>query len=223
MIVGVYGGSFDPIHRGHVEPALEAARRLGLDRVVLVPAHAPPHKPDGPTVSAYHRFAMAALATAPHHELLVDDFEVSRGGTTYTIDTLAYFRALFPRDEVVLVLGSDSLASFATWRAWRQMAETTRVAVLEREPWDRTRTAREVPPELASRFAPGGATFVSAPASMTILWAGNPPVTISSTWLRSALREGKPEAADALPPAVASYLRKHGLYEGRTSPSPSTS
>jgi len=223
MIAGVYGGSFDPIHRGHVEPALEAARRLRLDRVVFVPAHAPPHKPDGPAVSSYHRFAMAALATAPHPELFVDDFEVARGGTTYTIDTLARFRAVFPHGEVVLLLGSDSLASFATWRKWREIAETTRIAVLEREPWDRVAAAREVPPELAARFAPDGETFVSAPREKTILWAGNAPVTISSTWLRSALREGKPEAAAALPPAVASYLRKHGLYEGRTSPSPSTS
>ena len=219
MRVGLYGGSFDPIHRGHVEPAVFAAERLGLDEVVLVPAFSPPHKPDGPAVSAYHRFAMAALAAGPHEALRVDDFEVLRGATTYTIDTLAHFRRARPGDEVVLVLGSDSLATFATWRAWREIAATTRIAVLDREPWLREATEREAPPELRERLAPEGSTLADAPPEKTIVWAGNPPVTISSTWLRSALREGRPEAMDALPPAVARYLTRHGLY-GHPRPRP---
>lgn len=209
--VGIYGGSFDPIHRGHVEPALFAAERLGLDEVVFVPAYAPPHKPDGATVSAFHRFAMCALACAPHPAFRVDDFEVVRGAPVYTIDTLAHFRAVDAGAEVVLVLGSDSLATFATWKAWREIAATTPIAVLEREPWTRAAAEREVPAELIERF------------DDTILWAGNPPVTISSTWLRSALREGDPEAVAALPPAVARYLTRHNLYGTRSRPSsPST-
>jgi nicotinate-nucleotide adenylyltransferase len=222
MRVGIYGGSFDPIHRGHVEPAVFASRSLGLDLFLFVPAYAPPHKPGGPTASAFHRFAMTALAIAPHERLRVSDFEAARGGTTYTIDTLAHFRELLPGHEIVLVLGSDSLATFATWRAWREIAETTRIAVLTREPWDRGATFREAPPELAARFAPDGATLSDAPEGGTIVWADNPPVTISSTWVRSALREGKQEARDALPPAVRSYLSRHGLYAAATPPVPSS-
>jgi nicotinate-nucleotide adenylyltransferase len=212
MRVGVYGGSFDPIHKGHLEPAAEAASRLGLDIVVFVPAFSPPHKPEGPTVSAYHRFAMAALAIAPYSAFRVSDFEVTRRESTFTVDTLRAFRAIYPEAEVVLVLGSDSLATFATWRAWREMADETRIAVLAREPWLREETARVVPPELAERFAPDGAAFDGAPDGKTVLWAGNDPVTISSTWLRSALREEKPEAEAALPPSVVPYLKRHGLY-----------
>jgi len=119
------------------------------------------------------------------------------------------------------VLGSDSLATFPTWRAWEEIARTTRIAVLDREPWGREATRVEVPRELAERFAPEGATLADAPAGRTILWAGNPPVTISSTWVRSALREGRQEARDVLPPGVASYLTRHGLYAGAT-PLPSS-
>jgi nicotinate-nucleotide adenylyltransferase len=222
--VGLYGGSFDPIHRGHVEPVLHAMRELGLDRVVFVPAAMPPHKPAGPAASAFHRFAMTALAIAEHDALLVDDFEMARAGTTYTIETLRRFQESLPGAEVVLVLGSDSLASFATWRAWSEIAGTTRIAVLAREPWDRAVTQGAVPEELSRRFAPERATFDDAGAEATILWAGNPPVTISSTWLRGALRAGRPEARSALPAAVERYVTRHGLYREPPAPSsPSTS
>jgi nicotinate-nucleotide adenylyltransferase len=206
--VGIYGGSFDPVHRGHVEPALFAAERLGLEEVVFVPAFTPPHKPDGAAVSSYHRFAMCALACAPHSAFRVDDFEVARAAPVYTIDTLAHFRVSLPDAEIWLVLGSDSVATFSTWRSWKEIARTTKIAVLEREPWTRAATEREVPPELRARF------------DDTIFWAGNVPVTISSTWLRSALKEGRPEALDALPPAVGRYLARHNLYGIPSRPSP---
>src|SRR5512141_2646657 len=110
MRIGVYGGSFDPVHFGHLVPVEEARRNLALDEILFVPAFQPPHKPAGPSAPSHHRFAMLALA-----------FEVARGGTTYTIETLRHLRAARCDAEFVLVLGSDSLAGLTTWRSWQEL------------------------------------------------------------------------------------------------------
>lgn len=210
-LVGLYGGSFDPIHLGHLATVEEAADRLGLDEIVLIPAFAPPHKPSGPVASGFHRFAMAALAIDGHVRLRLSDFELARGGTTYTIDTLRHFQAAEPGVRIVLVVGSDSLATFATWRAWREMVAAHPIAVLHREPFDYAALLPTLPPEILERLAPEGATPLDGPPGKTIYWGGNRPATISSTWVRNAVREGRP-LRGSVPPAVESYLRRHGLY-----------
>ncbi len=209
--LGLYGGSFDPVHRGHLEPVEEARRLLGLDRILFVPACAPPHKSTGPSASPYHRFAMAALALQGREHFLLSDYEVSRGGTTFTVETLRHIRALTPEAEIVLVIGSDVLVSLDTWRAWREILEAHRIAVLHREPFDRERTREAVAPEIASRLAPPGATLGTAPEGATILWAGNAPVTISSTWLRRAISGGE-DLKGSLPPSVEAYVLRQRLY-----------
>jgi nicotinate-nucleotide adenylyltransferase len=209
--IGVYGGSFDPVHLGHVVPVEEARVRLGLDRILYVPAYQPPHKPVSASASAHHRFAMLALALEPYPDLLLSDFEVARGGTTYTIETLRHLRAQREDAEILLVLGSDSLAQIETWRSFREILAEFRLAVVGREGFDRDGLSRALPPDVAARFAPGGATPAGAPPEQTIFWGGNAPVTISSTWLRRAIPAGE-DLNGSLPASVAAYLRKHGLY-----------
>lgn len=209
--VGVYGGSFDPVHLGHVVPVEEARVRLGLDRVLYMPAYHPPHKPASPSASAHHRFAMLALALEPHPDLLLSDFEVARGGTTYTIETLRHLRAQRDDAEILLVLGSDSLAQIETWRSFREILSEFRVAVVGREGFDRENLARALPPDVSSRFAPEGSRPDGGAPEHSIFWAGNAPVTISSTWLRRAIPAGE-DLGGSLPAGVAAYLRKHGLY-----------
>ena len=110
MRIGVYGGSFDPVHFGHLVPVEEARLRLSLDEILFVPAFQPPHKPTGTSAPSHHRFAMLALALEAYPAFRLTDFEVARGGTTYTIETLRHLRAARADAEFVLVLGSDSLA-----------------------------------------------------------------------------------------------------------------
>jgi nicotinate-nucleotide adenylyltransferase len=211
--VGVYGGSFDPVHRGHLE-AVEAVRaRLGLDEVVFVPAYCPPHKPSGPSAPSHHRFAMLALALEPHARFVLSDFEVARGGTTYTIETLRQMRALRPDDEILLVIGSDALVSFESWRSWRDIVEGHRFAVVHREPFDYVRTREALSPELRARLAPEDATLADGPEGASLFWGGNAPVTISSTWLRRAIPAGE-ELKGSLPSSVEAYIRRHRLYLG---------
>lgn len=212
--LGVYGGSFDPIHEGHLAPVEEARRSLGLDEILFVPGARVPHKPSGPGASAFHRFAMVALAIRPYPSFLLSDFEVARGGSTYTVDTLAHFAAEDRTTEVVLVIGSDSLASFGTWRAWREIVARHRVAVVRRDPWDLEAVRREAPPELLGLLAPPGAPLSDVPegaAAPRIYWADNAPVTISSTWIRDEVRKDG-MLAGKLPPDVEAYVRRHRLY-----------
>lgn len=209
-LVGVFGGSFDPIHQGHLGPLEGTRRRLGLDEILFVPAYAPPHKPSGPSATAYHRFAMVALALSGYESFRVSDFEMARGGTTYTVETLRHVRATYPDTEVVLVLGSDTFVTLDTWRCWREILDNHRIAVVYREPYDRAALQR-CNGELADRLAPSGATLRDDPDGKTVFWGGNAPVTISSTWLRRAVEAGE-DLKESLPPAVEKYLRKQRLY-----------
>jgi len=209
--IGIYGGSFDPVHRGHLLPVVETAERLGLDEVLYVPAYCPPHKPSGPSAASHHRFAMLALALEPYPRFRLSDFEVARGGTTYTIETLRQMRALHPDEEIVLVVGSDALVSLETWRAWREIVEGHRFAVLHREPFDYRRTREVLSPDLAARLAPERASFDDAPEGTTMFWGSNAPVTITSTWLRRAIPAGE-DLNGSLPPSVESYVRRQRLY-----------
>ena len=211
-LLGVYGGSFDPIHFGHLLPVEEARVATGLDEILYVPAFAPPHKPQGSSASAFHRFAMCAIALEAYPHLLLSDFESSRGGTTYTIETLRHVRANNPESEVFLVVGSDSMAGLATWREWREIVAGHRVVVVYREGVDYAALREKLPPELAARLAPLGARPHDELAeNQTVFWAGNAPVTISSTWIRSALPSVQ-SLSESLPPAVERYARRHRLY-----------
>lgn len=211
-LLGVYGGSFDPIHLGHLVPVEEARAATGLDEILYVPAFAPPHKPQGPSASAFHRFAMCAIALEAYPHLLLSDFEASRGGTTYTVETLRHVRANHPDSEVFLVVGSDSMAGLATWREWREIVADHRIVVVYREGCDYPDLREGLPPELAARLAPLGARpHDELSENQTIFWAGNAPVTISSTWIRSALPSVQ-SLSESLPPAVERYARRHRLY-----------
>lgn len=211
--LGVFGGSFDPIHTGHLHTVEAVRRRLGLDTVLIVPAAAAPHKPDGPEASAFHRFAMAALALQEFPDFLLSDFEVSRGGTSYSVDTLRHARESFPGSEVYLIVGSDTLLTLPTWRAYPEIVATTRMGVLFREPDDYQSVRAALPPELLERLAPEDAVPAEAAPGETIFWGGNAPDTISSTWLRKAIRAGA-NLSGKLPPSVETYLRREKLYPG---------
>ena len=212
MKLGIYGGSFDPIHRGHLEPVEQVRRRLGLDAVVFVPAYVPPHKPAGPSASAFHRFAMVAMAIAEYPAFFISDFEVERGGTTYTVESLRHFRAILQGTQVHLLVGSDSLLGLPTWRAWREIVEEFPIAVVYREPAGREECLAALPTELKGRFAPAGATPDDAPEGTSVYWGGNVPVTISSTWIRKAVVSGEALAGN-VPPPVETYLRREGIYQ----------
>lgn len=201
MKVGLFGGSFDPIHQGHIEPVLEAQRRLGLDRVVYLPTAMPPHKRERSFAPALARFAMVELALLDHPDLLVSSHELTLAQAAYTVETLAHFHALEPDSELHLLLGADSFLELSSWVRWREIVDAARLAVLTRPGFRLDDLTPGLAPELQVAVDSGRVHFVE-----------NAPIAASSTEVRRRLAAGEAIPDGWLSPRVVRYLSKYRLY-----------
>lgn len=201
MRLGLYGGSFDPIHHGHVRPVLKAVERLQLDRVLYLPTAQPPHKMDAAFAPALHRFAMAELALLDHNRLQVSDFELV-GRPSFTVETLEHFNTRFPDARLHLLIGSDSLAGIESWRRWRDLFGLARMTVLRRPGWSRDRVSSAASAALEHSIAEGD-----------VIWIENRPLDISATEIRRRVRAGERLPGEWIPEAVVQYMEKYCLYQ----------
>jgi len=199
MKLGLFGGSFDPIHRGHIEPVREARRALGLDRVIYLPTAKPPHKPKRAFAPAHARYAMVEMALLDEEGLQASAHELSLDRPSYTIETLEHFRREMPEADLHLLIGGDSFADFHHWFRFREIAQEARLVVLTRPGWDLETAALD--PEVA-RLALSGRVHLLK----------QPPVDVSSTLVRERLAAGEPLPAGALPDLVVRYVQKYRLY-----------
>ncbi|HXO67213.1 MAG TPA: nicotinate-nucleotide adenylyltransferase [Candidatus Dormibacteraeota bacterium] len=192
--LGVFGGTFDPIHLGHLEVAEDCARKLDLDPVLMVPSNLPPHRAQ-PRASAQDRMAMVQLAVIGYQRLRASDLEVRRGGVSYTVDTIRALRQEYPAAEITLLLGWDAVEEFAGWRDTAEVTRLARIAVFNR----------------AGSPAPDRTILdeLGLPPDTAVLEVASPAV--SATSVRRLLAEARPGAA-VLPPAVEEYIRENGLY-----------
>jgi len=193
----VFGGSFNPIHYGHLLLADEVLETLKLDRILFVPAAVPPHKSPAHLAPAGDRHEMVRLATAGHPKFEVSDAELRRAGPSYTVDTLEALRT--PREDLFLIVGSETFLDLLTWREPRRIAELARLVVV---------------PRVGSAFDPDGAA-----AQKVVREIGQEPLIvratslpISASDLRRRVREGR-SVAYRLPEAVAAYIRARRLYQ----------
>jgi len=191
--VGIMGGTFDPIHLGHLRAAENAREGLSLDEVRFLPAQIPPHRA-APASSARDRYAMVALATALNPRFLADDLELRREGPSYTVDTIARVRDERPGDEVVLIVGSDTYPELSTWKDHDRLFRMCTVAVASRP--DDGRPGRAVPDEPL----PDGVRHVPGPG-----------LAVSATDIRRRVKEGL-SVRYLVPETVADYIAKRGLY-----------
>lgn len=192
MRVGLLGGTFDPIHLGHLRAAETARETLGLELVAFLPSGEPPHR-TGPLASSLDRFTMACLASAGHPHFEVWDTELKRTGPSYTVDTLAAVRAERRDDELVLVVGSDTWPEMMGWREPERLFALAEVAVVDRPGQP---TPRVVAPFPAAR----GVARVEGPA-----------LPISATSIRARVRRGE-SVRYLVPSLVAEYIARRGLY-----------
>ena len=198
--IGLFGGTFDPVHNGHLHIARAFADETGLDTVVFLPAGDPYHKPQAPQTSAAHRLAMTELAAAEDARFAVSDCDIVRGGATYTFDTVQIFRQQFPAARLWWLLGSDSLMKLHTWKKWQTLVKQTHIAVAMREGDSLGQTPRELHAWLGEALQNGSVRILQAPL-----------YDISSTRIRQDIRNGSlPDGL--IPPQVARYIREHGLY-----------
>lgn len=213
--LGVLGGTFDPIHLGHLAAAQAAQAVLELDAVRFIPSGRPPHRADSPQASEYHRLAMIRLAIAEaaaadaHWE--ISDLELRRTGPSYTVDTLGALHAEgFAPAQIVFILGADAFADVATWHRYPDVLDAAHFAVVAR-PGTRLESLEDRLPGLASRMTrPAEALAATSPA-IVLVEAETPDV--SSTEIRRRAARGEP--LDGLvSPDVAGYIDRHALYRG---------
>lgn len=199
--IGVFGGTFDPIHLGHLVAAEEVRVKLDLDRILFVPAGRPWLKVDRPVSPAKHRLEMIRLAIADRPQFALSTVEVDRPGPSYTVETLELLRRqLGAEARIFFLLGSDGLPDLPEWREPRRLIQLCRLAVF-------ARPGRPVPSlESLETAIPG--------LSENVVFVEVPQVDVSATQIRRQVAEGV-SVRDWLPPMVEDYILTHGLYRER--------
>lgn len=211
--IGILGGTFDPVHIGHLRAALEVRDALGLAQVRMVPANIPPHRPQ-PTASAVQRVAMLRLATRGASGLAVDERELQRQGPSYTVDTLADLRAQLGRRPICLLVGDDAFRALPAWHRWQELFELAHLVVVQRPPVVGGRPGPDLPPdltrELKGRYAESVPALAATPAGL--VWRqAIPALDISATRIRAALR-ARHSARFLVTDSCLRYIRRHHLY-----------
>jgi len=217
--LGMLGGTFDPVHRGHLETADAVRRRFGLDEVLLIPSAKPPHK-RRPTITApRHRLAMVRLAVADRPGLAASDIELRREGPSYTVDTVAQVKAASPTGtRLFFLLGTDAFLEFDTWKSYNTLLHEVPLVVLARggAPDDLARRKDELTAFIRGRiddgyrWRPAVAAFVH-PRRRPIHLFDGPRLPIAATDIRRRLRRGD-ACREVLPAAVADYIQRERLY-----------
>ncbi len=201
MKLGIFGGTFDPVHHGHLLLAECCREQCELDQIWFMPAHVPPHK-QGRTLSpAFRRLEMLQLATAGHPSFFVSDIEIERGGVSYTVETLMRVREMHPEAEIFFLMGADSLKDLPTWREAKRICELAVPIVVRRRGSPEPDFDSLTGLVLATRLA----TIIEHQVQM-------PLIGFSSTSIRDAVAGGR-SIRFLTPHAVEQYIRTHHLYQ----------
>ena len=204
MRIGVFGGSFDPVHIGHLIAAECCREQAGLDRVIFMPAAVPPHKQDRRLTAAEDRVQMLRLAVGGHDAFEVSTLEVDRGGVSFTVDTLSHLREAHPVDELVLLLGPDAFADFPNWREPARILELATPLVMVRDAIDdMTRITGDE--RIAVLF---GRERLTETVAATVRL---PAIGIRASDLRAAVAAGR-SIRFRTPRAVEAYVTARDLY-----------
>ncbi len=207
-MIGVLGGTFDPVHYGHLRPAREVKQALGLEALRFIPAFHPPHRPP-PQADAADRLAMVRLAIAGEPGFLADDREIRRGGVSYTVPTLESLRAEYGGRSIVLLLGADTFLEIETWHDWQRLLQLAHLVVMNR-PGSPLPEAERLATWARDRLVRSAAALRAASAGCLYLQPVT-PVDISATRIRERLARGEP-VDDLMPPAVLAYICRRRLY-----------
>ena len=206
-LIGILGGTFDPIHDAHLAIVEAAAATLGLSEVRFMLSARPPHR-SPPVAPVEHRWAMLQLAIAQTKQYIADDREIQRAGASYTIDSLRELRVAFPESTLCLLLGQDAFTSLPSWHQWQEIPELAHLIVMPRPGWQDSR----LPEWARDRLVEAAKQLSTSPAGK-ILFCQAPLLETSSTTVREQLRTSK---KPAVPAAVADYIQHHCLYQDQT-------
>ena len=215
-MIGIFGGTFNPIHHGHLRSALEMVELLGLYKLHIVPCGIPPHR-ETPQVGAQQRLAMLQAAVAGEPVFVVDDREIKRGGPSYSLDTVKSVREEYaandPRQAIVLIIGADAFRGFDTWHEWRSIMDYVHIVVMQR-PDLANKSGAHLSPQLQS-FADERQVESVKPLWETshgkLYFHTVTQLDISSSQIRERIAEGK-SARYLMPDAVWRMIRENQYY-----------
>jgi len=208
--IGILGGTFDPIHFGHLRPALDVAEQLKLDHIRLIPSAVPPHRAP-PQATAQQRVTMLQLAIKNNDRFVVDDRELHRQGPSYTVDTLISLRQQFPESPLYLLLGTDAFVEIQTWNNWTQLIELAHIVVMQRP--DETMVMSD---ELTRWYQQHLAVDTDQEQLAGAVWPVDvTQLAISATEIRENMSKGL-SAKFLMPDAVINLIEMLGLYSPRS-------
>ena len=211
--IGLFGGTFDPIHFAHLRLAEEIAESFALAQVRLIPAAIPPHRGQ-PAASPEHRLAMTQLAIEGNDRFVVDDRELGRTGPSYTVDTLTQTRSEAGEQPLCLMMGADAFTALTTWHRWEDLFDLAHIIIARRPGYPLEQLASSLPAPLRKQYEqrlnPEPATFQHAPAG-GLFTHELTALDVSATAVRKLIREGA-SLRYLLPDAVIAYIDTHGLY-----------
>jgi nicotinate-nucleotide adenylyltransferase len=219
MKLGLLGGSFNPVHHGHLAIARQTREALGLDQILFIPTNHPPHKPNGSLAPAQDRYEMVRLAIASDPSLAISDVEIRRPGKSYSIDTIRLLQQEHgARTQLFFLIGLDAFLDFPSWREPLTLLELCPFVVLSRPglSFRSLSTMALLPPIPQASLADLDAGRISqlevSLGAQRLTYLQLPPCTVSASDIRSRIRRGL-SVANLLPPLVESYILQHHLYQ----------
>jgi nicotinate-nucleotide adenylyltransferase len=218
--IAIYGGTFDPVHSGHLEIARRVTQFFGIDDFLFVPAMMAPHKLDREVLPPLHRYAMLALATSADARLCISTFELDSPGRQYTVDTLVHFRSRFGESaDLFFVMGADSWAEVTTWREWRRFLTLANLIVVTRPGFEIFAAPATAETTAGLVDLRGVTEFVGTgePGSQKVFVSDLVMIDVSATEIRRAASSDDNKKLNKLVPLeVAEYIRKYRLYGNMT-------
>lgn len=213
MRLGIFGGTFDPIHLGHLRSAEEVREQFELDRVLFVPSHVPPHRDEAPGASPHERLEMVRLAVIGNAAFRVSDIEIRRPGRSFTVDTVRELReTMAPPDSLFLIVGYDAFLLFASWKDWRAILERCDLIVTSRPGVGERLELEQIPVAVREAFCyDQNKDGFANELGTTISFAQITGLAVSASQIRKLKREER-SIRYLVPENVQSYIESQGLY-----------
>ncbi len=197
--IAIMGGTFDPIHYGHLVTAEAVMHEYQIDQVLFIPSGQPPHKTNSQVTSAEHRYLMTLLATETNPRFFSSRIEIDREGYTYTIDTIRELKVMYPESEIYFITGADAFSNILSWKNPEMLLSSCHFVAATRPGYSRQKAAPKI-------------EAVMEQHADTLHYLEVPALSISSSEIRNRVREGRP-IKYLLPETVENYIYKHGLYQ----------